>query len=105
VLEAAGIAALFETRVDGLTAAEQRLAGKPAPDTFLEAARRLEVEPSRAVVIEDAESGVAAARAGGFGLVVGVAREGGEAALRKHGADVVVADLAALDVTDGNREA
>jgi alpha,alpha-trehalase len=105
VLAAAGIAPLFEVRVDGLTAAERGLAGKPAPDTFLEASRMLAVEPVRAVVIEDAESGVAAGRAGGFGLVVGVAREGGQAALREHGADVVVTDLAELDVTDDNHEA
>ncbi|KPK03328.1 MAG: hypothetical protein AMS20_10795 [Gemmatimonas sp. SG8_28] len=105
VLAAAGIAQLFEVRVDGLTAAERGLAGKPAPDTFLEAARLLAVEPSRAVVIEDAASGVTAGRAGGFGLVVGVAREGGQADLREHGADMVVADLAELEVTDDNHEA
>jgi beta-phosphoglucomutase-like phosphatase (HAD superfamily) len=105
VLAATGIAPLFEVRVDGLTAAERGLAGKPAPDTFLEAARLLAVEPSRAVVIEDAASGVTAGRSGGFGLVVGVAREGGQADLREHGADMVVADLAELEVTDDNHEA
>jgi alpha,alpha-trehalase len=105
VLEAAGIAQLFEVRVDGLTAAEGGLAGKPAPDTFLEAARVLDVEPSRAVVIEDAASGVAAGRAGGFGLVIGVARTDSRASLREHGADMVVADLAELEVTDDNHEA
>jgi alpha,alpha-trehalase len=104
VLEAAGIAVLFEVRVDGLTAAERGLAGKPAPDTFLEAARLLAVEPARAVVIEDAASGVTAGRAGGFGLVVGVAREGEHNALREQGADMVVTDLAELEVTDDNRE-
>lgn len=100
VLEAAGIAELFETRVDGVTAAERGLAGKPAPDTFVEAARELGVAPERAVVIEDAASGVQAAKAGGFGLVVGVNRNGEPGVLRDHGADVVVADLAELTVTN-----
>jgi HAD superfamily hydrolase (TIGR01509 family) len=93
VLEAAGIDALFEAIVDGTVARELALPGKPAPDTFLEAARRLDVEPGRTVVVEDALVGVAAGRAGGFGLVVGVARSAAPADLHHHGADVVVADL------------
>jgi beta-phosphoglucomutase family hydrolase len=96
VLRAAGILDLFETRVDGLVAGELHLQGKPAPDTFLKAAQMLGVSPARAVVVEDALAGVQAGRAGGFGLVVGVDREGGGDALRAHGADVVVTDLAEL---------
>lgn len=96
VLEAVGIVDLFDARVDGNVAAELGLRGKPAPDTFLAAAEQLSVPPSEAVVIEDALSGVEAGRAGGFGLVVGVDRVGQAEALRAHGADVVVSDLAEL---------
>jgi beta-phosphoglucomutase family hydrolase len=96
VLRATGILDLFEVRVDGLVASNLHLPGKPAPDTFLEAARRLGVSPARAVVVEDALAGVQAGRAGGFGLVVGVDREGGSDALRAQGADVIVTDLAEL---------
>jgi beta-phosphoglucomutase family hydrolase len=96
VLRAAGLDALFDAQVDGNTIAEQRLAGKPAPDTFLMAARLLEVEPSRAVVVEDAISGVQAGIAGRFGLVIGVARKGNAEELRHHGAHLVVSDLAEL---------
>jgi beta-phosphoglucomutase family hydrolase len=96
VLEAAKIAELFEVRVDGVVLAERRLRGKPQPDSFLEAARELGVEPGRAVVMEDAIAGVQAGRAGGFGLVVGVSRKRDEAALAENGADVVVHDLAEL---------
>jgi beta-phosphoglucomutase family hydrolase len=93
VLDASGLAPRFEVVTDGMVAAEQHIAGKPAPDMFLDAARRLGVEPAAAVVIEDAVSGVAAGRAGDFGLVVGVDRGAGAAALREHGADIVVDDL------------
>jgi beta-phosphoglucomutase family hydrolase len=96
VLRAAGILDLFELRVDGVVASTLGLPGKPAPDTFLEAARMLGVSPARAVVVEDAIAGVQAARAGGFGLVVGVDRGGSSDALRAEGADVVVTDLAEL---------
>ncbi len=96
VLQAAGIEALFDVRVDGIVAAELGLAGKPAPDTFLEAARRLDVEPARAVVVEDAIAGVQAGRAGDFGLVVGVDRTGSAQDLKENGADIVVADLGEL---------
>lgn len=96
VLQAAGIEDLFDFRVDGVVAAELELAGKPAPDTFLEGARRLGVEPERAVVVEDAVSGVQAGRAGGFGLVIGVDRTGDHEALLAGGADLVVGDLGEL---------
>jgi beta-phosphoglucomutase family hydrolase len=96
VLEIAGISDLFDVRVDGEVAAELGLAGKPAPDTFLLAAERLGVRPSGSAVVEDALAGVEAGRAGGFGLVVGVDRVGQAAALRAHGADIVVSDLSVL---------
>jgi len=96
VLAAAGIVDLFDVRIDGEVAARLHLAGKPAPDTFLAAARRLGVEPARAVIVEDAVSGVQAGRAGQFGLVVGVARKDDANALRDNGADIVVADLSEL---------
>jgi len=96
VLRAGGLEDLFDARVDGHTADRLHLSGKPAPDVFLEAARELAVEPARAVVVEDALSGVAAGRAGRFGLVVGVARHGNARELAGAGADVVVADLAEL---------
>lgn len=96
VLEAAQISDLFEVRVDGVVLEERKLAGKPAPDSFLEAARKLGVEPGRAVVVEDAIAGVEAGRAGKFGLVVGVSRKQDEAALAEKGADIVIHDLAEL---------
>lgn len=96
VLEVAGIAELFDLRFDGTHAAELRLEGKPSPDTYLAAAERLGVEAARAVVVEDAISGVQAGRAGGFGLVVGVDRTGEAEALKENGADIVVADLGEL---------
>jgi beta-phosphoglucomutase family hydrolase len=96
VLDSAGIADLLEERVDGVLAAQLGLRGKPAPDTFCEAARRLGVEPANAAVFEDALAGVQAGRAGGFGYVVGVDRVGQADALREHGADIVVGDLAEL---------
>ena len=96
VLEAAKLEACFEVRVDGNTIHAQHLAGKPAPDTFLTAAQRLGVAPARAVVIEDAISGVQAGRSGNFGLVIGVARQGNAEELRHHGAHLVVHDLGEL---------
>jgi beta-phosphoglucomutase family hydrolase len=98
VLEAAGLGDLFGVRVDGVVAAELGLPGKPDPATLLEAARRLGAAPARAVVVEDALSGVAAGRRGGFGLVIGVDRVGQAEELRAHGADVVVTDLAEVTV-------
>lgn len=96
VLRSAGLTDLFDERVDGREAERLGLNGKPAPDIFLEAARRLEVEPERAVVFEDAVSGVEAGRAGGFGWVIGVDRVGARAALLASGADTVVGDLREL---------
>jgi HAD superfamily hydrolase (TIGR01509 family) len=97
VLLATGILNLFDARVDGNVAMERDLAGKPAPDTFEEAARMLEVPPELAVVVEDAVSGVLAAKTGAFGLIIGVARDADPEALRESGADLVVHDLA--DIT------
>jgi beta-phosphoglucomutase family hydrolase len=96
VLEVTGLAQYFEERVDGLTIQTEHLRGKPAPDTFLAAAKRFGAGPSEAVVFEDALAGVEAGRAGGFGFVVGVDRVGQADQLRAHGADVVVKDLAEL---------
>jgi beta-phosphoglucomutase family hydrolase len=96
VLKAAGVDGLFEVRVDHQVAEAAKLRGKPAPDTFLEAARLLGVEPAQATVYEDALAGVAAGRAGKFGFVVGVDRVGQANELHAHGADVVVKDLADL---------
>ncbi|HEX7079741.1 MAG TPA: beta-phosphoglucomutase family hydrolase [Gammaproteobacteria bacterium] len=98
VLETAGIDALFDARVDGVDLERLGLAGKPAPDTFLEAARRLRSEPSRCIVVEDATAGVEAGRAGGFGLVIGVDRAGRSRELRHAGADVVVGDLGEIRI-------
>ncbi|MFJ4526389.1 beta-phosphoglucomutase family hydrolase [Streptomyces sp. NPDC088810] len=96
VLAAAGIEDLLEERIDGVVARERRLRGKPAPDTYLQAARSLGVEPGEAAVFEDALAGVEAGRAGRFGVVVGVDRVGQADQLRAHGADIVVRDLAEL---------
>ncbi|MGY1592419.1 HAD family hydrolase [Geodermatophilus sp. SYSU D00708] len=96
VVAAGGFADLVDTRVDGVVAADQQLRGKPAPDTFLAAARELGVDPAAAAVFEDALAGVAAGRAGRFGHVVGVDRVGQAEGLRASGADVVVTDLAQL---------
>ncbi|MEO6351742.1 MAG: beta-phosphoglucomutase family hydrolase [Burkholderiaceae bacterium] len=98
VLEAAGIAQLFDVRVDGTDLTRLGLEGKPAPDAFLEAARRLGAEPARAVVVEDAIAGVEAGRAGRFECVIGVDRRQQAQALRDAGADVVVTDLAQVQV-------
>lgn len=96
VLRAAGIDDLFDVQVDGRIAARDGLRGKPFPDTYLAAARELDVQPADAAVIEDAISGVQAGRDGGFGLVVGVDRGGNEPLLLENGADLVVADLGEL---------
>jgi trehalose-phosphatase len=99
VLEVAGMDDLFEVRVDGIDQAEMGFPGKPAPDVFLEAARRLGIDPSHAAVVEDAISGVSAGRAGGFGLVVGLDRSLNPGPLAEH-ADLVVPDAADLAVVD-----
>jgi beta-phosphoglucomutase family hydrolase len=96
ILAAAHIEDLFEVRIDGIVAETEHLRGKPAPDTYLAGARAFGLAPAQAAVYEDALAGVAAGRAGRFGYVVGVDRVGQAAALREHGADVVVTDLAEL---------
>ena len=96
VLHAAGLDGRFEAQVDGNLIAERHLPGKPAPDTYIEAGRMLGCEPNASAVYEDALAGVEAGHAGHFGLVVGVDRVGQAAALKQHGADVVVTDLAQL---------
>ena len=96
VLELTGLDRFVQHRVDGVVLREENIAGKPAPDSFLRGAQLLDVEPADGAVFEDALSGVAAGRAGNFGLVVGVDRVGHAEALRHNGADVVVTDLAEL---------
>ncbi len=96
VLRAAGMIDYFPIIVDGRVAEEEQLAGKPQPDTFLDAAAKLGVAKERAVVLEDAVSGVQAGRAGAFGLVVGVDRGAGRDTLLENGADIVVTDLEEL---------
>ncbi|NVN51281.1 beta-phosphoglucomutase family hydrolase [Mycolicibacterium hippocampi] len=96
VLEMTGLDTYIEHRVDGVTLRTEGLPGKPAPDSFLRAAQLLDVDPADAAVFEDALSGVAAGRAGNFGLVVGVDRVGQSEALRDNGADIVVTDLGEL---------
>ena len=96
VLRAAGIEDLFEVRVDGHVVEEEHLPGKPAPDTYLHAAKLLGVSAAEAAVFEDALSGVESGRAGNFGVVVGVDRVGQAEALKQHGADIVVKDLGEL---------
>jgi HAD superfamily hydrolase (TIGR01509 family) len=96
VLQAAKLDALFDVQVDGNTIEEQQLAGKPAPDTFLKAAELLRVDPARAVVVEDAISGVRAGASGHFGLVIGVARKENAEELLRNGAHLAVNDLGEL---------
>jgi len=96
VLKVAGLARFFEVRVDGITIAQRHLRGKPAPDTFLDAARQLDVESAHAAVFQVALAGVAAGRAGRFSYSVGVDRVGHARALAEHGADRVVPDLSEL---------
>src|SRR5207244_10952027 len=96
VLKAAKLDDFFEVRVDGNTVREHHLAGKPAPDTFLMAAKRLGADPTRSVVVEDAISGVQAGRQGNFGCVIGVARKGNAEELRRHGPHLAVDALGAL---------
>jgi beta-phosphoglucomutase family hydrolase len=96
VLAITGLDTFIQQRVDGITLRTEHLAGKPAPDSFLRAAQLLDIAPAGAAVVEDALSGVAAGRAGGFGFVVGVDRVGQAEDLLSHGADVVVTDLEEL---------
>jgi beta-phosphoglucomutase family hydrolase len=99
VLDRAGLTDFFDASVDGIVAAELGLPGKPDPAVYLEAAGRLRTPPERSVVVEDALAGVEAGRRGGFGLVVGVDRAGHGPELLEHGADVIIRDLAGVDVT------
>ncbi|MFZ2331098.1 MAG: trehalose-phosphatase [Atribacterota bacterium] len=98
VLKSAHLENLFETRVDGIVSQKLNLKGKPEGDIFVTAARFLNSHPENSVVVEDASSGVEAGRNGGFGLVLGVARENNEIELAKHGADIVVTDLSEISV-------
>ena len=98
LLQTAGIIDLFDVILDGQTTRDLGLPGKPEPDTFLEAARRLGVSPVRCAVLEDAIAGVTAASAGGFGHVVGIDRHGDRAGLAAAGADIVVGDVHELDL-------
>ncbi|HLS27977.1 MAG TPA: trehalose-phosphatase [Opitutales bacterium] len=104
ILETAGISDLFETRVDGLESERLGIKGKPAPDIFLEAAKRLNVSPARTVVFEDALSGVQAGHAGKFGCVIGVNRGDQKEELKDNGADIVVDDLAAVGIAKRTSE-
>ena len=98
VLEAVGILGLFETRVDGAVSAELGLRGKPEPDIFTVACDILGVSYNRTVIVEDAVSGVQAGKNGGFGLVLGIARDGNEDELRANGADMVISDMSEIDI-------
>lgn len=104
VLEAAGIQDLFDVKTDGIDAQQLGLEGKPSPDIFLVAAERLQVDPGRAVVLEDAISGVKAGVGGNFALVIGVDRSGHGEDLKTEGADTVVTDLSNVQVQDGGEE-
>ena len=104
VLEQAGVSSLFDVRVDGLDSIALGLPGKPDPAIYMEAARRLGVDPERAAIVEDAIAGVEAGRRGGFGLVIGVDRTGDGSELRRRGADVVVTDLSEIELTDQRPE-
>lgn len=98
IMDAAEIKNYFEVVVDGLTAEESGLSGKPEPDTYLEAAKKLGVPAAETVVIEDASSGVEAGRNGNFGLVIGIARKNNSQELKNSGADIVVNDLAEIEL-------
>ncbi len=98
ILSSVGLEKTFDAIVDGIVAAEAGLRSKPAPDMYLHCARNLDVEPGQAVVFEDAEAGVAAARAGGFGLIIGVDRAAHSAGLTEAGADMVIGDLGEIDL-------
>lgn len=102
VLEASGLAELFDAIIDGTDLADEpSLTGKPAPDLFLEGARRLDASPGRSAVVEDSASGVEAGRRGDFGIVIGVARDREGEDLERAGADLVVRDLARVPVSSG----
>jgi len=94
ILQSTGLEDLFETRVDGVVSAELGLKGKPEGDIFVTAAKNVDTKPDRAIVVEDAVSGVQAGANGGFGLVIGIARENNKEELKSNGADVVISDFA-----------
>lgn len=98
VLKTANVLELFDVKVDGVDSAKLNLRGKPHPDIFLEAARRLSVLPEHSIVVEDALAGVEAGRRGNFKLVVGIDRAGHGELLKSHGADIVVPDLSQLNI-------
>ena len=100
VLEAAGLEKVFDVQVDGIVSEKMNLKGKPHPDIFLEAAKRLKVNIKRSIVVEDALAGVEAGRRGKFGLVIGVDRSGRGVELKKNGADIVVSDLSRIKVAE-----
>lgn len=102
VLKAAGLMHFVQTRVDGVVSAELGLSGKPAPDIFVTAAKNLGVEPAKAIVVEDATSGVQAGKNGNFGLVLGLAREDNVEVLKANGADIVVKDLEEITLDEIN---
>jgi len=99
VLEAAGLKDIFDVQIDGIVSEEMNLKGKPHPDIFLEAAKRLGVKNKRSIVVEDAIAGVEAGRKGGFGYVIGVDRTGQGSDLKEKGADIVVSDLSRIFIT------
>jgi beta-phosphoglucomutase family hydrolase len=103
VLNKAGILHLFQTRVDGIVSAQRGLKGKPAPDIFTTACSNLGATPERAIVVEDAVSGVQAGAKGGFALVIGIARENNAHELKSNGADVVVTDLGETNIQKINQ--
>lgn len=98
ILENTGLEDLFDTRIDGVVADESHLKGKPSPDIFLEAAKRLETKPSKGVVFEDAISGVQAAHKGNFAFVIGVSRDKSKLGLLEHGGDIVIRDFHELNL-------
>lgn len=98
ILQAAGIEKYFKTRVDGIVSVELGLKGKPEGDIFVTAAFNLGTMPAESIVVEDASSGVAAGRNGGFGLVLGLARENNQKELLENGADLVVTDLSRINL-------
>ena len=100
ILDVAGLSDLFEVQIDGVVAATEKIPGKPKPDTYVEAAKRLGAAVDRSVVIEDAISGVQAGHAGGFGLVLGIARHDEPDVLLENGADLVVLDMAGISLSD-----
>ncbi|MCF6335279.1 MAG: HAD-IA family hydrolase, partial [Spirochaetales bacterium] len=100
VLEAAGLLELFGTRVDGVVSAKLNLKGKPEPDIFTTACNNLQVDYSKAIIVEDAVSGVQAGKKGNFGLVLGIAREDNEKELLTNGANMVISDFKGYSIND-----